>query len=178
MSLMYLSLGSNLNDRYANLRRAVAMLQEKVAITAVSPVFATEPWGNTEQPPFLNICVAAVTSLTPHEVLDLIQAIERQMGRQPTTHWGPRLIDIDILFYDSKVIQDEDLTIPHPRIAERAFVLAPLATIIPNYKHPQTRESVQQMLDKVGTEGVERLFEMPFPPHGSDIEMRSQEAVH
>lgn len=167
MSLMYLSLGSNLGDRYANLRRAVALMQEKVAITAVSPVFATEPWGKTDQPPFLNICVAAVTTLSPHEVLNAIKSIEQQMGRQATSHWGPRLIDIDILFYDSVVIQDEDLTIPHPHIAERAFVLAPLATIIPDYKHPQTRETVQEMLEKIGSEGVERLFEMPFPPNGS-----------
>jgi 2-amino-4-hydroxy-6-hydroxymethyldihydropteridine diphosphokinase len=177
MSLMYLSLGSNLNDRYANLRRAVAMLQDKVAVTAVSPVFATEPWGVREQPPFLNICVAAVTTLTPHEVLHFIKFIEQQMGRKTTSHWGPRLIDIDILFYDSLVIEDEELTIPHPHIAERAFVLAPLATIIPSFKHPISRLTVQQMLENVGTEGVERLFEMPFPPNGSNVTIHRPEAT-
>lgn len=168
MSLMYLSLGSNLDDRYANLRRALARLQEKLAVTAVSPVFATEPWGVSEQPPFLNICVAAVTTMTPHEVLELVKSVEQEMGRVPSGHWGPRLIDIDILFYDSLIVDDEDLTIPHPHMADRAFVLAPLATIIPNFKHPITFETIEEMLDKVGTDGVERLFEMPFPLNGSE----------
>lgn len=177
MSLMYLSLGSNLDDRYANLRRALARLQEKLAITAVSPVFATEPWGVSEQPPFLNICVAAVTTMTPHEVLDFIKSVEREMGRVLTGHWGPRLIDIDILFYDSLIVDDDDLTIPHPHIAERAFVLAPLATIIPNFNHPITHETIQEMLDKVGTDGVERLFEMPFPLNGYESAAIREEPV-
>lgn len=163
MSLMYLSLGSNLNDRYANLRRAVDELQKYVRITAISPVFATEPWGDTDQPPFFNICVAAVGDLSPRELLDKIKKIESDMGRQPSRRWGPRLIDIDILFYDKLVLKDEDLVIPHPRIAERAFVLAPLAVIIPNFRHPQTGLSVQEMVEKLDLSGIERLFEMPFP---------------
>lgn len=163
MSLMYLSLGSNLSDRFANLRRAVDELQNHVTVTAVSPVFATEPWGDTDQPPFLNICVAVVGDLSPHEMLHQIKAIERKMGREPSHRWGPRLIDIDILFHDKLILQDEELTIPHPHIAERAFVLAPLAVIIPDFRHPQTGISVQEMLEKVDLSGIERLFEMPFP---------------
>ena len=163
MSMIYLSLGSNLNDRFGNLQRAVDALQKHVNITAISPVFATEPWGDTDQPPFLNICVAAKSDLTPRELLHLIQAIETEMGREPSRRWGPRLIDIDILFYDKIIIQDEELTIPHPHLAERAFVLAPLAVIIPDFRHPQTGLSVQEMLERVDLSGVERMFEMRFP---------------
>lgn len=163
MSLIYLSLGSNLNDRYANLRRAVDELNKYVRVTAVSPVFATEPWGVTDQPAFLNICVAAVGDIAPRELLARIKQIEVEMGREPTHRWGPRLIDIDILFYDKLIVEDDNLTIPHPRLAERAFVLAPLAVLIPEFRHPQTGVSVQEMLRQVDDTGVERLFEMPFP---------------
>lgn len=163
MSRLYLSLGSNLNERYANLRRAIALLREHMSVTAISPVYATEPWGDKNQPPFLNICVAASTALAPHDVLHLIKSIEQEMGRQPSHRWGPRLIDIDIIFYDNLVLQDEALIIPHPRLAERAFVLAPLADLIPDFRHPQMGETVQELLDRVGADGVERLFEMEYP---------------
>lgn len=169
MNLVYFSLGSNLSDRYGNLRRALSLLQEHVKITAVSPVFATAPWGVLDQPPFLNICAAAATSLSPHELLAVTQQIEQGMGRQQSRHWGPRLIDIDILFYDNLVLQDEDLTIPHPHVAERAFVLAPLAVIVPNLRHPQTGATVQEMLDHVDMSGVERLLEMPFPTDDREV---------
>jgi len=160
---MYLSLGSNLNERYTNLQRAVAELGEVYSITALSPVYASEPWGDTDQPPFLNLCLAAATRQLPHEVLRHIKAIEVALGRQPSRHWGPRAIDIDILFYDTLILSDEELTIPHPYIAERAFVLAPLADIIPDFRHPQTGLTVQEMLDRIDASGVERLIEMPFP---------------
>ncbi|WP_374686783.1 2-amino-4-hydroxy-6-hydroxymethyldihydropteridine diphosphokinase [Promineifilum sp.] len=163
MSRLYLSLGSNLNERYANLRRAIALLREHMSVTAISPVYATEPWGDKNQPPFLNICVAASTTLAPHDVLHLIKSIETEMGRQPSHRWGPRLIDIDIVFYDNLVLHDEELMVPHPRLAERAFVLAPLADLIPDFRHPQTGETVQELLDRVGADGVERLFEMEYP---------------
>lgn len=163
MSMIYLSLGSNLDDRYANLQRAVGELNKFLKITAISPVFATEPWGDVDQPLFLNVCVAASGNLPPHELLHQIKRVENDMGRAPTRRWGPRLIDIDILFYDQVVIEDEGLTIPHPRVAERAFVLAPLAVINPDLRHPQTGLSVREMLEKVDATGVERMFEMPFP---------------
>lgn len=163
MSRLYLSLGSNLNERYANLRRAIALLREHMTVTAISPVYATEPWGDRDQSPFLNICVAASTPLAPHDVLHLIKSIEQEMGRRPTHRWGPRLIDIDIIFYDNLVLRDEELIIPHPRLAERAFVLAPLADLIPDFRHPQTGETVQELLDRIGAAGVERLFEMDYP---------------
>ena len=161
--MIYLSLGSNLNDRFGNLQRAVDELHKHVKITALSPVFATQPWGDTDQPPFLNICVAAISDLAPHDLLHCVKTIETEMGREPSRHWGPRLIDIDILFYDKLVLRDEELTIPHPHLAQRAFVLAPLAVIIPEFRHPQTGLSVQEMLERVDLSGVERMVEMPFP---------------
>ncbi|MFO7662425.1 MAG: 2-amino-4-hydroxy-6-hydroxymethyldihydropteridine diphosphokinase [Chloroflexota bacterium] len=175
MSLIYLGLGSNLNDRYANLRRALAELQEQVDITAVSPVFSTRPWGMADQPKFLNICIEATTSLSPLKTLHFIKRIEQKMGRLPSEKWGPRLIDIDILFYDSLVIADEELIIPHPHIAERAFVLAPLATIIPDFRHPQIGETVQEMLDRIGSEEVDQLFEMPFPQNSPEQKQETGE---
>ena len=147
MSLMYLSLGSNLNDRYANLQRAIAGLQAHFTVTAISPVYATEPWGDTDQPAFLNVCVAASTNVPPHNALRLIQTRDADAGRHPSRKWGPRLIDIDILFYDKLVLTDTELTIPHPRIAERAFFLAPLADIIPVFHRPQTGETIMRMHD-------------------------------
>ncbi len=166
MSLVYLGLGSNLNQRYANLQTAIAKLQEHFTVTAVSPVYATEPWGDTDQPSFLNVCVAITTTKEPAELLRTLKFIEADMGWQPSRHWGPRLIDIDILFFDKRIVQDEQLSIPHPHIAERAFVLAPLADIIPDFRHPQTGQTVEEMLEQVDTRGVERLFEMPFPSNG------------
>lgn len=145
-----------------------------MAITAISPVYSTEAWGDTDQPSFLNVCLAASTNLSPHEVLRLAKEVEIDMGRQPTRHWGPRVIDIDILFYDKLILRDDVLTIPHPYLTERAFVLAPLADIIPDFQHPRTGETVQDMLDRLDASGVERLFEMPFPtdlePIGDQVE--------
>lgn len=160
---VYFSIGSNIGDRFNNLRRAVAMLQQYMTITTVSPVYVTEPWGETDQPEFLNACVAAVTDLSPVKLLEQVKQIETDMGREPTSHWGPRLIDIDILYYDRLLLNNGELAIPHPHISERAFVLAPLADIIPDYRDPRTGETVQEMLDEVDTAGVERAFEMPFP---------------
>lgn len=163
MSHIYLSLGSNLSDRYANLRAAVERINETMPVTAISPVYSTEPWGDAEQPSFLNICIAAVTDRPPTDVLAELKRIESDLGRVPSYRWGPRAIDIDLLFYDQLVLGKEGLEIPHPGIADRAFVLAPLADIVPNFIHPVTGQTVAEMLELVDAAGVERLFEMPFP---------------
>jgi len=157
MSQIYLSLGTNLGDRPANLQKALAYLRRGVEITAVSHVYETEPWGVADQPPFLNICLAGKTHLPPQELLHLCQSVEIQVGRRPTYKWGPRVIDVDILFYDDQIIDEETLTIPHPFVSERAFVLAPLADIAPDFVHPQTDETVVQMLAQVYTTAVHRL---------------------
>jgi 2-amino-4-hydroxy-6-hydroxymethyldihydropteridine diphosphokinase len=163
MHPVYLSLGTNLGDRFGNLSRAVEQLREHLTVTAVSPVYSTEAWGYKDQPSFINACVAAMTSLSPRELLKVVKGIERDMGRTPTRHWGPRLIDIDIIFYNGQVVDEPDLVVPHPHVAERAFVLAPLADIIPNFAHPVTGVTVQDMLEVIDTAGVERLLELPFP---------------
>ncbi len=161
MSHIYLSLGTNLGDRPANLQQALSALTRRVTITAVSNVYETEPWGVADQPAFLNICVAGKTTLLPHELLDFCKAIEAEVGRTPSFKWGPRLIDIDILFYDDMIMKDDTLAIPHPFVDERAFVLAPLADIAPELEHPQTNESVVQMLTAVYTTAVYLLPNQP-----------------
>ncbi len=161
MSHIYLSLGTNLGDRAANLKSAVHGLKRQMTITAVSNVYETEPWGVADQPAFLNMCVTGTTLLEPHDLLDFCKQIESEVGRTPTFKWGPRLIDIDILFYDNMIMKDDILAIPHPFVDERAFVLAPLADIAPDYEHPQTHESVAQMLAEVYTTAVYQLPDQP-----------------
>ena len=158
MNQIYLSLGSNIGQRRANLERAVAHLSQCVTSTAVSPLYETFAWGVTDQPDFLNLCVAATTTLSPIDLLIFVKKIESMMGREPTVRWGPRLIDIDIIFYNDLILHDDNLTIPHPRLAERAFVLAPLADLAPDFIHPETNITVVQMLTKVFTTTVRRLY--------------------
>jgi 2-amino-4-hydroxy-6-hydroxymethyldihydropteridine diphosphokinase len=155
---VYLGLGSNLGDRIANLKSAVERLSEKVTIKKISSVYETEPLYNTEQPMFLNAVVRGITTLESLKLLGFVKGIERDLGRQPGFCNAPRIIDIDILFYGERVIQREELTIPHPRIAERAFVLMPLAEIAPKLVHPQLKKTVKKLLAEVnGKEGVRKI---------------------
>lgn len=162
MQQVLLGLGTNLGDRRANLRRAVRRLGDVLQVTAVSPVYETAPWGVEDQPDFYNICVAALTEHQPRQLFELLKALEIDMGRTPTRHWGPRVIDIDILLYDKQAVNTEDLVIPHERLAERAFVLAPLADIAPNVSHPVLERTVTELLEAVDTSGVRRLPEPLF----------------
>src|SRR5260221_9296558 len=130
MPIVYLSLGSNLGDRKRNLKCALKMMNgDELHILRVSSFYETSPVGETEQPvpDYLNCAAEAETSLPPNALLNYTQAAERQCGRTPTFAWGPRVIDIDIVWYDGVEMSTEQLTIPHPRTKERAFVLAPLA---------------------------------------------------
>ncbi|MEZ4645562.1 MAG: 2-amino-4-hydroxy-6-hydroxymethyldihydropteridine diphosphokinase [Chloroflexota bacterium] len=162
MNQIYLSLGSNLGNRLMNLQRAVVSLSRFCPVTAVSPIYQTSPWGVEEQPAFLNMCVAATTTETPHGLLTHLKYLEAAMGRQATYQWGPRVIDIDILFYNDWIINDEQLIIPHTHIAERAFVLVPLADIAPNLYHPQLQLTITQLLQQVDTYTVTPFAEMPL----------------
>jgi 2-amino-4-hydroxy-6-hydroxymethyldihydropteridine diphosphokinase len=128
-----LGLGANLGDPAANLRRAVALLREAgLDIEAVSSLYRTKPWGVTDQPDFVNACALARSALEPLALLDLVQATERAMGRRPTRRWGPRPIDIDILFIEDAPWRDRRLILPHEGLMQRAFVLLPLAEIAPD----------------------------------------------
>jgi 2-amino-4-hydroxy-6-hydroxymethyldihydropteridine diphosphokinase len=157
MTVVYLALGSNLGDRLANLRAAVAGLEERgIAVTARSSVWETPPVP-ADQPSYLNAVVAAETALDPPSLLRELKAIEHALGRRPGPHWGPRPIDIDILFYGDERIETPELTVPHPRIAGRAFVLAPLADITRGAL-PCLGESALDLLEVTGLQGAVRRF--------------------
>ena len=152
---VYLSLGSNVGDRGENLRLAVERLVPAgVRVLRVSPVYETEPVDYANQRWFLNLVVEAETELFPMQLLARTGSIERDLGRVRTVEKGPRTIDIDILFYGRSVVKTERLEIPHPRVAERRFVLAPLADLAPDLRHPVTHRSVREMLEAAPSQAV------------------------
>ena len=159
----YLGLGSNLGDREENLRKALSLLSRRESVTAVSSVYETEPWGYAPQPSFLNLVCALATRLRPHELLELAHGVERDLGRVPTFKYGPRAIDVDILLYGNDVVDTPDLQIPHPLIAHRAFVLAPLAEIAPGVVHPLLGKSMGELL--VEASGRESVVIVGLLPH-------------
>lgn len=133
----YIGLGSNIGDRERYLRQAVAMLtqHQHVTVTKVSSIYETDPVGYEDQDQFLNMAVEIKTSLSPFELLDLTQSIEAELGRTREVRWGPRTADLDILLYNRENIETEQLIVPHPRMYERLFVLAPLKEICPQADH-------------------------------------------
>jgi len=154
----YLALGSNIGDREANLRDAATRLDGKeMRVTRRSSVYETAPRELLDQPWFLNAAVEIETSLFPLQLLARVRAVEREMGRRRITPKGPRNIDIDILFYSRAVIATAELEVPHPRLAERRFVLEPLAEIAPELRHPVTGKTAQEMLAVLEPQGVRRL---------------------
>ena len=150
MTTVYLGLGSNLGDRKHNLAQALELLSKHVVIEQVSSVYETEPSGYKEQPLFLNAVCRISTELNPEKLLRLAKKIEAKSGRVSSFPNAPRPIDIDILLYDDEVISDKKLTIPHPRLVERAFVLVPLAEIDPDLVHPVNKKTVKKLLGDLG----------------------------
>jgi 2-amino-4-hydroxy-6-hydroxymethyldihydropteridine diphosphokinase len=145
-NLVYLSLGSNIGDRGARLRDAIARVQTTGKITAISSLYETEPVEFTQQALFLNCAVGLETSLDPQELMSRLLEIERELGRERIQKKGPRTIDLDILLFGDLVMNSPELTIPHPAMAERRFVLGPLAEIAPEVVHPVLQKSVRQLL--------------------------------
>ncbi len=157
LKTVYLGLGSNLGDREAALRSALELIEPHVKNLRVSPLYETEPVDYTAQRWFLNLVVEAETELFPMQLLHATQRIERELGRVRTVPKGPRTIDIDILLYGKAVVRSATLEIPHPRMAERRFVLAPLADLAPELRHPLTHRSVREMLDAAPPQTIRRL---------------------
>jgi 2-amino-4-hydroxy-6-hydroxymethyldihydropteridine diphosphokinase len=133
-NIAYLGLGSNVGDREGNLLQAVRMLDERdgIIVTAVSKVYETDPVGYLDQPSFLNMACSIATSLPPASLLQTVLAVEQRLGRVRTVRWGPRTIDIDILLYNELELDTPELTLPHPRLMERPFVLVPLRDVMPD----------------------------------------------
>jgi 2-amino-4-hydroxy-6-hydroxymethyldihydropteridine diphosphokinase len=155
---VYLSIGSNLGGRERNLRDALGLLAgPSLRILRVSSFYETEPRDVPDQPWFVNAVVEAETDLFPKQLLARLQKIERQLGRKRIRPKGPRTIDIDILLYGEAVIATDDLTVPHPRMGERRFVLEPLAELGPELRHPVTRRTVREMLRAVAGQQVRRV---------------------
>jgi 2-amino-4-hydroxy-6-hydroxymethyldihydropteridine diphosphokinase len=148
-NIIYLGLGTNLGDRQENLLTAVDLLSPKVSVLAQSPIYQTPPWGYTDQADFLNQVIKAETKLRPTALLRYLKKIEKRVGRTATFRWGPREIDIDILFYADRVIKRKKLTIPHPRVHQRAFMLVPLADLSPELHHPVSGKTIAQLLTEV-----------------------------
>lgn len=158
MAIVYLSLGSNLGDQIANLERAHGELTKLGAITSVSSLYKTEPVGLMGQPWFLNQAIALETSLAPLALLKETQKIENTLGRVRTVRFGPRTIDIDILLYDDVVAETPELTLPHPRMLERRFVLQPLSEIVPQIIYPVLEKNIQTLLSELtDTSTVEKI---------------------
>ena len=154
---VFLGLGTNLGDRLANLSKARRSLPPRVEIIKASSVYETPPWGYLDQPEFLNQVIEVRTKLRPVRLLRYLKTIEKRMGRVELFRYGPRLIDLDMLIYGERTITRKNLQIPHPRMAERAFVLLPLAEIAPNFIHPVLGKPVQELAEMVDTTGVNRL---------------------
>ncbi len=158
MKTVYLSLGSNLGDRERNLREAIRMLGEAgVRALRVSSLYETEPVDVRDQPWFLNLVVEAETELFPKQLLARIRKIEFELGRKRVRPKGPRTADIDILLYGDSVIETGELTVPHPRLAERRFVLEPLAELAPELRHPVTRRTMRELLAGTAGQAVRKI---------------------
>jgi 2-amino-4-hydroxy-6-hydroxymethyldihydropteridine diphosphokinase len=146
---VYLGLGTNLGDRQANLDKALGLLSQRLGKLRVSSVYDTEPVGNINQPRFLNLVCQGYTNLAPAELLALAKGIELKLGRALHKSSDPRPIDVDILFYGDQVVETPELTIPHPRLTQRAFVLFPLAELAPGLVHPVTGQTVKELKDNL-----------------------------
>ena len=174
---VYIGLGANVGNRLANLRLALARLRTFARVEAVSRLYETAPVGLQEQPPFLNAACRVTTGLEPAALFRFLKSLEGEIGRRPGGPLGgPRPIDLDILLYGERLVEVEGLRIPHPRLAERAFVLAPLCDLAPELRHPVLGKTMRELLDAVGEADVKVVaaggWEVGTPPAGVKREAR------
>ena len=147
---LVLSLGSNLGNRYAYLLRAIQKIEKYFnSKPVVAHFYETPPWGNENQSRFINTAIYLHTDITIDQCLKKVQAIEKEMGRLKTEKWGPRMIDIDILFYEYDVLETDIITVPHQHLHQRAFVLKPLQDILPNFIHPLKNKTIIQLIEDI-----------------------------
>ncbi len=154
---VYIALGTNLGDRKTNLRAAIEAMPPDVMVITESHVYETPPWGYEDQPAFLNMVVKAETGLEPEALLKYLKQLEGKLGRESNFRWGPRLIDLDILFYDDLIIDTPPLVIPHPRLHKRAFVLVPLKDVAPDLVHPVIEKKISALQADVDAQGIKRI---------------------
>ena len=150
MSSVFIGIGSNLGNREENCRKALRLISEKAGIvTRQSSIYETRPWGVENQPPFFNMAAEADTLADPRTLLSILKVIEKELGRTESPRWGPRTLDLDILFYDDLVIDTPELRIPHPLMHMRKFVLQPLSEIAPDKVHPILKKTVKELLSEL-----------------------------
>jgi 2-amino-4-hydroxy-6-hydroxymethyldihydropteridine diphosphokinase len=154
---VFLGLGSNLGDRRLNLQQAVHLLGETMKVERLSSVYDTAPMLVVDQPRFLNLVCLVTTELSPEELLLQVKSIERKLGRVAGPRFGPRLIDIDLLLYDELILESPSLTLPHPRMLQRAFVLLPLSELVPTLQHPVLHAEIAALAQAVPHTGVDKL---------------------
>ena len=153
MPIVHIGIGSNLGDREEHCLKAIRLFSEKgIHVRRRSSMYETEPWGVKDQPRFVNMVIEGETGLTPARLLEVLKMTEDEVGRVETYRWGPRMIDLDILLYDDLVMNTPELTIPHPRMHERDFVLRPLAEIAPDKIHPVLKKTVRELLSDLSTQ--------------------------
>ncbi len=156
MERIYLLLGTNLGVLEDNLKRALEeMAKTGIQVVKKSKIYKTKPWGKEDQPDFLNMAVEIETRLSARELLAKIKSIEKKMQRERKERWGPRIIDIDILFYGNQMINKPELTIPHPYFFERPFAIIPMQDIAPDFIPPDYKKSIKELASGVSYEGIE-----------------------
>ena len=149
-NVVFIGIGANIGPVHKNFARALRSIEKRARVVAVSSLYESDPVGPQDQPKFTNAVVKAETELSPFELLDYLKTIEREIGRKKTKRWGPRVIDLDIIFYGDLVISTDSLVIPHPRAHERRFVLEPLLEIDPAAWHPVKKMAVRDICSGLG----------------------------